>query len=177
MGRGMTVSSLPILVYGNPVLRRRAKPVTSISPGLKHLADDMLESMYESNGIGLAAPQIGESLRLIVVDVSGGEGKQKQPYVMFNPTLLASRGKMVAEEGCLSVPEVWADVVRPEIITVQALDREGKPFELKNIDGLLARCIQHEIDHLEGVLFVDKISATDRVFNEAKLKKMVRQNR
>ncbi len=171
------MSGLPILVYGDPVLRKRAKPVASISPALKRLADDMLDSMYESNGIGLAAPQVGESVRLVVVDISGGEGKEKQPYVFFNPVILSSRGEIVAEEGCLSVPDVWADVTRPEIITVQALDREGKPFELKNVNGLLARCIQHEIDHLEGVLFVDKISATDRVFNEAKLKKMVRRNK
>ena len=169
------VSTRSILVYGNQLLRKRAKPVTSISPAMKRLADEMLESMYESSGIGLAAPQVGESIRLIVVDVSGEEeGKKKQPYILFNPVILSSKGEIVAEEGCLSVPGVWADVTRPEIVTVQALDREGKPVELKNIDGILARCIQHEIDHLEGVLFVDKISTTDRILNEAKLKKMAR---
>ena len=171
------MSGLPILVYGNQVLRKRAKPVSVVSPALKRLADDMLDSMYASNGIGLAAPQVGESLRLIVVDVTGGEDGKKNPLVLFNPVILSSRGEAIAEEGCLSVPEVWADVTRPEIITVQALDREGKVLEFKNVDGILARCIQHEIDHLEGVLFVDKISATDRMLNEARLKKMARGNK
>ena len=169
-----SVAARPILVYGNQLLRKRAKPVAAVTPALKRLADDMLESMYESNGIGLAAPQVGESVRLIVVDVSGGEGRAKQPYVLFNPVVLSAKGEIVAEEGCLSVPGVWADVTRPETVSVHALDRDGKPIELKNIDGILARCIQHEIDHLEGVLFVDKISSTDRMLNEAKLKKMAR---
>ena len=171
------VSNLSILVYGNQTLRKRAKPVIVVTPALKRLADEMLESMYESNGIGLAAPQVGELVRLIVVDVSAGEGKEKQPYVLFNPEILSAKGEAVAEEGCLSVPGVWADVTRPEIITLRAMDREGKTFELKGIDGVLARCIQHEIDHLEGVLFVDKISSTDRILNEAKLKKMARQSK
>lgn len=170
----MAVPSLPILVFGNQLLRKRAKPVSQISPALNRLADDMLESMYESNGVGLAAPQVGELVRLIVVDNAVGEEKKKRPYVLFNPVILASHGQMVAEEGCLSVPDVWADVARPEIITVQGLDREGRMLELKDISGSLARCFQHEIDHLEGVLFVDKISATDRLLNEAKLKKMAR---
>jgi len=168
------VSTRPILVYGNQALRKRAQPVSVITPALKRLADEMLEAMYESNGIGLAAPQVGESVRLIVVDVSDREEEKKKPYVLFNPVILSSSGEIVAEEGCLSVPGVWADVTRPETITVQAMDREGKPVELKNIDGILARCIQHEVDHLEGVLFVDKISSTDRMLNEAKLKKMAR---
>jgi peptide deformylase len=94
--------------------------------------------------------------------------------VLFNPVIIASRGQVVAEEGCLSVPDVWADVARPGIITVRGLDREGRMLELKDLNGPLARCFQHEIDHLEGVLFVDKISATDRLLNEAKLKKMAR---
>ncbi|HAP00138.1 MAG TPA: peptide deformylase [Fibrobacteres bacterium] len=166
------MTARPVLVYGNSVLRKRAKPVTSVSPALKRLADEMLESMYASNGIGLAAPQIGESVRLIVVDVGGEE--KRDPRVFFNPEIVSSSGEAVAEEGCLSVPDVWADVTRPETITLKALDYDGKPVELKNLDGLLARCIQHEIDHLEGVLFVDKISATDRLMNEPKLKKMAR---
>lgn len=172
-----TASHLSILVYGNQTLRKRARPVTVVTPDLQRLADEMLESMYESNGIGLAAPQVGESVRLIVVDVSGGEGKEKRPLVLFNPEILSSKGEAVAEEGCLSVPGVWADVTRPEIITLRAMNREGELFELKGIEGILARCIQHEIDHLEGVLFVDKISSTDRLLNEAKLKKMARQSK
>lgn len=170
------MSDLSIYVYGSKVLRKRAAPVREVSAAMKRLADDMLESMYGSNGIGLAAPQVGESIRLIVVDVAG-EGEKRDPRVFFNPVVLDKRGEATGEEGCLSIPGVWADVTRPEIITVQALDRDGKAFALKDVDGVLARCIQHEIDHLEGVLFVDKISATDRIFNETKLKKMARQAR
>ncbi len=168
------MSELSIYVFGNPVLRKRAKPVREISPALKQLADDMLAAMYRSGGIGLAAPQVGELLRLIVVDVAGEEEK-KSPLIVFNPTVVEAAGEARAEEGCLSVPEVWADVTRPAVITMRGLDREGVPLELKGVEGLLARCIQHEIDHLEGVLFVDKISATDRMLNQSKLKQMAKQ--
>ena len=172
------VMTRSILTYGNQTLRKRARAVSQVTPAMKRLADDMLESMYESNGIGLAAPQVGESIRLIVVDVSGGEEeKTRKPLVLFNPEILSSRGEIVAEEGCLSVPDVWADVTRPESITLKALDRDGNPLEFKNVDGILARCIQHEIDHLDGILFVDKISNTDRMLNEAKLKKLARGNK
>jgi len=162
---------LPIYLYGQKVLRKRATEVAKVTPELAKLADDMLETMYQSSGIGLAAPQIGRSIRLIVADVAGEE-EEKHPYFLFNPVITERKGACTAEEGCLSVPGVWADVARPESITVEALDKDGKKQVLKNIDGLLARCIQHEIDHLDGVLFVDKISATDRTLNEGKLKKI-----
>jgi peptide deformylase len=162
---------LPIYLYGQKVLRKRATEVAKVTPELAKLADDMLETMYKSNGIGLAAPQIGRSIRLIVVDVAG-EDEEKRPCFLFNPVVTERKGGCVAEEGCLSVPGVWADVERPEVITVEALDKDGKRQVLKDIGGLLARCIQHEIDHLDGVLFVDKISATDRTLNEGKLKKI-----
>jgi peptide deformylase len=166
---------LPIYLYGQKVLRKRAQEVSKITPELTKLAEDMLETMYKSAGIGLAAPQIGHSIRLIVVDVTG-EDEEKRPYYMFNPVVTVKKGECVAEEGCLSVPGVWADVERPETITVEYLDKDGKPQVLKAADGLLARCIQHEIDHLEGVLFVDKISATDRTINEGKLKKLSKES-
>lgn len=168
------MSDRSIYTYGSQVLRKRAEPVEAVTPALQKLADEMIETMYEASGVGLAAPQVGESVRLFVMDVSRDEGK-KNPLVFFNPEIIeASTRKETAEEGCLSVPDVWAEVTRPEVITVRALDRDGKPFELKNIDGLAARCVQHEIDHLNGVLFVDKISATDRMLNESRLKKMAR---
>ena len=167
---------LPIYLYGQKVLRKRATDVAKVTPELAKLAEDMLETMYQSAGIGLAAPQVGRSIRLIVVDVTGEE-EEKHPYIMFNPTVTVKKGDCVAEEGCLSVPGVWADVERPETITVESLDKQGKKQVLKNIDGLLARCIQHEIDHLEGVLFVDKISATDRTINESKLKKLSKESK
>ncbi len=149
--------------------------MVAITSALKKLADDMLEAMYKSNGIGLAAPQVGESIRLIVVDLA--ENEKRKPIILFNPVITATRGESLGEEGCLSLPGIWADVTRPDIITVKALDREAIPFEFKDIGGMLSRCIQHEIDHLEGVLFVDKISATDRIFNDAKLKKLAREAR
>lgn len=171
------MSDLSIVTYGSKVLRKRAENVTAVSPALGRLADDMIAAMYEAHGIGLAAPQVGESLRLFVMDVAG-EGEARNPLVFFNPEIVAaSAKKSVAEEGCLSIPEVWAEVTRPEIITVRALDRDGTPFVIENADGLLARCIQHEYDHLEGVLFTDKISATDRLLNESRLKKLTKQAR
>jgi peptide deformylase len=167
---------LPIYLYGQKVLRKRAADVAAVTPELSRFADDMLETMYKSTGIGLAAPQVGRSIRLIVVDVAG-EDEEKRPYILFNPVVTGRRGASSAEEGCLSVPGVWADVERPEIITVESLDRNGERQVLKDIDGLLARCIQHEIDHLDGVLFVDKISATDRTLNEGKLKKLSKESK
>jgi peptide deformylase len=170
------VSDLSIVTYGSKVLRKRAVDVKSVSPALKRLADDMLDAMYDAAGVGLAAPQVGESVRLFVLDVSRDE-KKREPMVFFNPQIVSVSGKATAEEGCLSIPDVWAEVTRPEIITVRALDREGKPFEIANADALLARCIQHEYDHLEGVLFTDKISATDRLLNDSRLKKLTKSAR
>lgn len=167
---------LPIYLYGQKVLRKRAADVAQVTPDLARFADDMLETMYKSAGIGLAAPQVGKSIRLIVVDVAG-EDEEKRPYILFNPVVSERKGACSAEEGCLSVPGVWADVERPETITVESLDRAGKRQVLKDIDGLLARCIQHEIDHLDGVLFVDKISPTDRTLNEGKLKKLSKDSK
>jgi peptide deformylase len=167
---------LPIYLYGQKVLRKRAVDVGKVTPELAKLADDMLETMYDSSGIGLAAPQVGKSIRLIVVDVTTEE-EERKPMFLFNPVVVDPRDSCSAEEGCLSVPGVWADVERPETITVEALGKDGKRIVLKNISGLLARCIQHEIDHLNGVLFVDKISNTDRTLNEGKLKKLSKESK
>jgi peptide deformylase len=170
------VSDLSIVTYGSKVLRKRATDVKAVTPALKRLADDMLDAMYEAEGVGLAAPQVGESIRLFVLDVSR-DPRKREPVVFFNPQIVSSSGKATAEEGCLSIPDVWAEVTRPEIITVRALDRDGKPFEIRDADALLARCIQHEYDHLEGVLFTDKISATDRLLNDSRLKKLTKLSR
>ncbi len=168
---------LPIYLYGQKVLRKRATEVAKVTPALTKLAEDMLETMYKSAGIGLAAPQVGQSIRLIVVDITSEEDEERKPYLMFNPQVTVKKGACTAEEGCLSVPGVWADVERPETITVESLDKDGKRQVLRDIDGILARCIQHEIDHLDGVLFVDKISATDRTLNESKLKKLSKDSK
>ncbi len=170
----MTV--LDIHTYGDKVLRGKALAIKNVTPDLVHFAKDMLETMKDSNGIGLAAPQVGRSIRLIVVDVAG-EDEEPKPYVLFNPQIFSTEGETEAEEGCLSVPGIWANVTRPEKISVKALDLKGQAIELKNIDGMLARCIQHEIDHLDGVLFVDKISATEKALNSGKLKKMAKENK
>lgn len=167
---------LPISIYGQKVLRKRAENIEKVTPELLKLAEDMLETMYDSAGIGLAAPQIGKSIRLIVVDVTGEE-EEKKPLILFNPVVTFPTDKATAEEGCLSVPGIWADVERPETITVEAIGKNGKPFTLKNISSILARCIQHEIDHLNGVLFVDKISNTDRTLNQSKLKKLAKDSK
>ncbi len=169
--------ALNINLYGNKVLRKRAAEVRTVTPELTRLAEDMLETMYKANGIGLAAPQVGHSIRLIVLDVTNDEDAERKPYHIFNPELVKKEGLCMAEEGCLSIPGVWADVERPEVVSVKGLDKDGKPLLLENIDGLLARCIQHEIDHLDGVLFVDKISATDRSLNESKLKKLSKESK
>lgn len=166
---------LDINIYGDEVLRVKAKPVEKVTPELVQLAHDMLETMYEAPGIGLAAPQIGKSIRLIVCDVTREEDDARDPHIFFNPEISAEDGEnplLPYEEGCLSVPEIYAEVMRPGRIRVKALDINGNAIELRNVDGLLARCIQHEVDHLEGVLFVDKISAADRALNQSKLKKM-----
>lgn len=163
---------LQVMKYGNPILKKMAQPIPTITAPYKKLAYDMLETMYAGNGIGLAAPQVAQSIRLIVVDVDWAQGKPENPYIIFNPEIEESTGACTYQEGCLSVPGVWADVTRPEKITVVGYDRNGHPLRLENIDGNLARCIQHEIDHLNGILFVDKISATERAMNSGKLKKI-----
>ncbi len=168
------MADLKVLVYGSSVLRKKAVPVSEVTPELKAFAQEMLQAMYAQNGIGLAAPQVGRSIRLIVIDLTGEE-EERKPQILFNPEVTVKQGEATAEEGCLSVPGVWADVNRPEVISVKALNEDGQTVFMENISGLAARCIQHEIDHLDGVLFVDKISATDRTLNDSKLKKLSRE--
>ncbi|WP_372716401.1 peptide deformylase [Immundisolibacter sp.] len=145
---------LPILTYPDPALRHRARPVDSIDNALRQLAADMAQTMYAAKGIGLAATQVGEARRLLVMDLSA-EGDALQ--VMVNPQILVRDGSQISEEGCLSVPEVFETVERAERITVRFLDLDGEIQQL-DLDGLLAVCVQHEIDHLDGKLFVDYLS-------------------
>jgi peptide deformylase len=152
------VSVLEIRVLGDPVLRQETKPVHAVTDELRKLIDDMFDTMHAAKGIGLAAPQVGRLERVAVVDVEGG----KQPLVLINPEIVsASSATAKAEEGCLSIPDVFGDVERPAEIVVRALDREGKPFEIQATE-LLARCIQHESDHLHGKLFIDYLSVLKR---------------
>jgi len=150
------VSVLDIRVLGDPVLREETSPVQQITDELRTLAKDMFDTMYLAKGIGLAAPQVGRSERLAVVDVNDN------PLVIINPEIVELDSKTAkAEEGCLSIPDVYGDVERPNRVRVRALDLEGKSFEVE-ADDLLARCLQHEIDHLHGKLFIDYLSVLKR---------------
>ncbi|WP_086997009.1 peptide deformylase [Rhizobium sullae] len=151
----------PLIILPDPVLRQVSKPIERVDADLKRLADDMLETMYDAPGIGLAAIQVGVPRRMLVIDVSR-EGEENQPQVFINPEILKSSGeRSVYEEGCLSIPDYYAEVERPAAVTVKYLDRDGKE-QMVEADGLLATCLQHEIDHLNGVLFIDHISRLKR---------------
>ena len=164
----MTV--LDILIAPHPTLKAKAKPVETIDDGLRQLLDDMLETMYLAPGVGLAAPQIGVTKRVIVVDVGKTE-EDRDPYRMANPELVwTSDERSVYEEGCLSLPEHYADVERPKRIRVKYIDENNIEQELE-ADGLLATCIQHEMDHLEGILFVDHLTSLKRNMIIRKLQK------
>lgn len=175
---------LEILTYPNPQLREVSKPVTDFNAQLKTLVADMLETMYDANGIGLAAAQVGELKRLLVIDTRPRDEKSRryaydemtelekqitQPLVLINPVIVSGDGKTTFDEGCLSVPSFFETVERFEKIKVKACDVDGKEFQFE-IDGLLAICIQHEMDHLEGTLFIDHISFTksNKIKNQIK---------
>ncbi len=162
----------PILHFPDPRLRTLCKPVEQVDDDLRALIDDMFDTMYDAPGIGLAAPQVGDFRRVIVVDISE-EGNA--PLALINPEIIGSEGAEISEEGCLSVPGAYEKVERAEQIRVKALDKHGEPFELE-AHGLEAVCIQHEIDHLNGKLFVDYLSGLKRERIRKKLEKQKRQN-
>jgi peptide deformylase len=150
------VSILPIRVLGDPILREETKPVEEITDELRALVNSMFETMYLAKGIGLAAPQVGRTERVAVIDVDG------RKFAIINPEIVSSESKTAkAEEGCLSIPDVYGDVERPARVTIRALDIDGKEFEVE-ADELLGRCLQHEIDHLHGKLFIDYMSVLKR---------------
>ncbi len=163
---------LQILHYPDPRLHTVAKPVDQVDDSIRRLAADMAETMYAAPGIGLAATQVDRHVRLIVVDVSETHNELK---VFINPEILEKTGEAVREEGCLSVPGVYDKVTRAEHIRVRALNLDGQPFELET-DGLLAICIQHEIDHLYGKVFVEYLSRLKQSRIKLKLKKQQREN-
>jgi peptide deformylase len=159
MGNLMTIK--PLIILPDPLLRQVSAPIERVDSDIRRLADDMLETMYDAPGIGLAAIQIGVPRRMLVIDVSR-EGEEKTPLVFVNPQIVrSSDDRSVYEEGCLSIPDYYAEVERPASVTVSYLDREGKE-QTVTADGLLATCLQHEIDHLNGVLFIDHISRLKR---------------
>jgi len=158
---------LTILEFPDPRLRTKAVPVAEVTDETRTLIDDMFATMYNANGIGLAATQVNVHQRLLVIDLSE---ERNEPRVFINPEILSKEGVEVREEGCLSVPNFFEEVQRAERIRVRALDRNGKSFEM-DADGLLAVCIQHEMDHLEGKLFVDYVSDLKRTRIRRKLEK------
>lgn len=153
----MSIRSLHLL--GSPVLRERAKPVSKVDDTVRQFVDDLFDTMHAAKGVGLAANQVGVALRVAVVDV--GE-ETPDPLVLINP-VVTPRGELVetAEEGCLSIPDIFAEVDRPVDITLEAVDRDGKPYAM-DISGYKARAVQHEVDHLDGVLFLDHLTAVKR---------------
>lgn len=162
----------PITIYGHPILRQNTRPVENIDDALHTLVDDMIETMRAADGIGLAAPQVSESVRVCVVNMElVEEANEASPKAFVNPEILASDGTSTMEEGCLSIPDIREEVQRPERIRVRYQDLEGKQHE-EEIDGLLARVLQHEIDHLDGVLFVDRMPQVKRKLLSKKLKKL-----
>ena len=158
-----------VVKYGEPVLRQTAKEVHKVSKKIKELVDDMLDTMYAQNGVGLAAPQVGEGYRIFVIDVSTGD-EPLNPIVFINPKIIKKSGAVVSREGCLSFPEAFTDVKRYANVMVKAMDRNGRSFVLEAKGGtLLARAIQHEFDHLNGILFIDHL--INRFEAEEELKK------
>jgi peptide deformylase len=161
---------LSICKLPDPVLRREAKEIADINGNLQRLVDDMAETMYAAPGLGLAANQVGELKRLIVFDVANKEGGQRRLQVVLNPCIVDAEGEITHEEGCLSVADFAAEVRRHAKVLVKGRDREGKPIEITG-EGLLAVVLQHEIDHLNGVLFIDHISRLKRGLYLRRLKK------
>ncbi|MDH3685337.1 MAG: peptide deformylase [Myxococcales bacterium] len=174
----------PVLQFPDPRLKRESEPIEKITDEIRALATDMLEVMYDEPGIGLAAPQVGENVRLIVIDTDwAAEGEEeddlpeaarRNPLVLVNPEIVHREGKLVWPEACLSVPDFSADVERSERVIVRGTDLEGDPIE-EEAEQLRAVCFQHEIDHLDGVLFIDRISRLKRSMYVKKRKKMLRE--
>lgn len=163
----------PLIILPDPLLRELSKPVERIDDGVRKFARDMLDTMYDAPGIGLAAIQVGEPLRMLVLDLAK-EGEEPAPRVVINPQVLSrSDERAVYEEGCLSIPDYYAEVERPSAVRVKYLDENGKEQEVE-ADGLLATCLQHEIDHLDGVLFIDYISKLKRDMVLRKFKKLAK---
>ena len=153
---------LPVTLYGDPILKKRAEELTENHPNLQEIIKNMWQTMYAASGIGLAAPQVALSIRLFIVDTVQLEEKRKTNFkgikkVFINPTILTETGEeWKYEEGCLSIPGLYGDVPRAEFVAVKALDRKGRPVEYE-MEGMAARVVQHEVDHLDGILFLDKV--------------------
>ncbi len=162
-----------IRTYPDPVLAQKAQPISEVTDTIRQLAAEMLELMYAHDGIGLAAPQVGEAVRLVTLDLSGPK-KREAPRVLVNPVLSGHEGQVESEEGCLSVRGYRTTVPRAERVHLSATDLEGNAIE-EDCDGLLAICLQHEIDHLDGILFIDRISRLKRALYDKRVHKWIKQ--
>ena len=163
----------PIIKYGDPILEKPTKPITQFDDALAELAEDMFATMYAAQGIGLAAPQIGRSIRMTVVDVTSGKNPEAK-IVLINPQIIHGEGEKREEEGCLSIPGFRGYVVRPQFVTVRAQDLKGEFFEIRGED-LLARAFCHEVDHLDGILFLQHLGMLKRDLIKRKIKKLKKQ--
>jgi len=163
----------PIVKYGDPILEKPGAPVKKFDAELEELAEDMFASMYAAQGVGLAAPQIGKSLRLAVVDVTGGKNPEAK-IVLANPEVIHAEGEVREEEGCLSIPGFRGYVMRPQFVTIKAQNAKGEEFEIRG-ENLLARAFCHEIDHLNGILFLQHLSMLKRDLIRRKIKKLRKQ--
>ncbi len=163
---------LQIRIYGDAVLRKVAEPVTEITEELKEFIDDLIFTMYEKDGVGLAAPQVGKSVRIFVVDPFWvREDRKKNPIVLINPEFVKFEDKITSEEGCLSLPEVFEKVMRAKRVVIKGLNLEGNEIQIE-ADGLFSRSLQHEYDHLDGILFIDKVPKLKRILHSKKLKEL-----
>lgn len=163
---------LPIVKYGDPILQQEGEQITNIDGQLAEFIGNMFETMYDAKGVGLAAPQVALSKKFFVMDVSAGK-ESKERIVCINPQIVDTKGKVINEEGCLSFPGIYFEVERPEIITVQAIDVNGKEFTFE-ASGLAARCVLHENDHLEGKVFIEYLSPLKRDLIKRKIKKKIK---
>ena len=163
----------PIVKYGDPILEKPTAPVKNFDAELEALTEDMFASMYAASGVGLAAPQIGKSMRLTVVDVTGGKNPEAK-IVLANPEIIHAEGEVREEEGCLSIPGFRGYVMRPQFVTIRAQNAKGESFEIRG-ENLLARAFCHEIDHLNGILFLQHLSMLKRDLVKRKIKKLKKQ--
>ncbi|HTY08946.1 MAG TPA: peptide deformylase [Candidatus Edwardsbacteria bacterium] len=171
-----TANAKPIRIYGDPVLRKKADPVTAIDDGLLRTAAQMVATLEQARGLGLAAPQIGCSRQLCVINLPALDEKQTKPLALLNPVVTARQGRVTLEEGCLSFPQLYAEVARPRSITVTGVGLDGNELEIEASE-LLARVLSHEIDHLNGVLFIDHLSVLKRQLLRKELKELTAKAR
>ncbi len=167
------MACMKICKYPDPVLSKKAKPVKEVDASLRMMIQDMIETMYTAPGIGLAATQVGRPIRIIVFDVTPRD-QDRNPTALINPEIIEAEGEQIMEEGCLSVPEYYSEVKRSAKVRVRGLDPEGKPVEICG-EGILATVLQHEIDHLDGILFIDRISALKRSLYKKRVQKKLKK--